>query len=125
MRVRMKPGAAEGPTFVHNTLLDVRASFDSKQGDPATTNADVRDNILTGLSEWKTSNGSGCSGCSFSFNLFDDAGSATGSKNQIGAPVFTGGNNPSTWAGWALAAGSPGENAADDGMDMGAIKPGP
>lgn len=44
----------------------------------------------------------------------DDANSVAGT------PVFVGGSSPTTIAGFALASGSPGENAASDGTDMGA-----
>jgi hypothetical protein len=37
-----------------------------------------------------------------------------------GAPIFVGGASPTTLAGFALAANSPGKNAASDGKDMGA-----
>jgi len=37
-----------------------------------------------------------------------------------GTPVFAGGATPTTIAGFALAAGSPGKNAGSDGKDMGA-----
>jgi hypothetical protein len=37
----------------------------------------------------------------------------------IGVPVYVGGENPSTWADYALAPGSPGKGAASDGLDVG------
>lgn len=44
-----------------------------------------------------------------------------GDQHSIAAnPLFVGGEAPSTIAGFALAAGSPGKNAGSDGRDMGA-----
>jgi hypothetical protein len=36
-----------------------------------------------------------------------------------GAPVYIGGSFPTTWQGFMLAPGSPGKNAASDGLDVG------
>jgi hypothetical protein len=46
----------------------------------------------------------------------------TGAKSGdiSGAPVYVGGSFPTTWAGFQLAAGSPGKGAASDGLDIGA-----
>ena len=38
----------------------------------------------------------------------------------IGIPQFVGGSSPNTYAGYALAAGSPGKGKASDGGDVGA-----
>lgn len=43
----------------------------------------------------------------------------TGSLSGAPAPTWVGGANPSTFAGWALATSSRGENAASDGTDIG------
>jgi hypothetical protein len=118
-------GSAANPVFRHNTLLDTSAAFDSKDGEPASSNAVGRDNLFDGFSHIKTAGGSGCTGCTFSSNLFADAGNASGSDNVIGTPAYTGGANPPTWAGWQLAAGSPGVGAATDGADLGTTYYGP
>jgi hypothetical protein len=39
--------------------------------------------------------------------------------NFLGSPVFVGGANPSGYAGFRLAPGSPGKGAASDGLDVG------
>jgi hypothetical protein len=44
----------------------------------------------------------------------------TDAHSIAGAPIFVGGATPTTLAGFALAANSPGKNAASDGKDMGA-----
>jgi hypothetical protein len=116
-------GSASSPVFRHNTVRDVRVSFDSKTGSSASTNLVARDNIMIGSSSFKTTNGSGCSGCTISSNLFDDSGSATGSGNLIGMPTFSGGSSPASYTGYKLATSSIGRSAATDGADMGAIIP--
>ena len=113
-------GSAAGPAFAHNTVRDVRVSFDSKPGEPASSNVIARDNVLDGSASWKTSNGNGCTGCDFSHNLYDDNRNVTGADNLIGRPRFVGGAAPDTFADWRLAANSPGRKRASDGTDMGA-----
>jgi hypothetical protein len=118
-------GSAVSPIFRHNTLANVRASFDSKTGEVATTNVIAENNIMTGTSSFKTSNGSGCTGCTFRTNLYPTAASATGTANIVGTPSFVGGGMPSIWSGWKLTVASPGHLAASDGKDMGATMFGP
>ena len=112
-------GSASNPVFEHNTIRNVRISFDSKTGSSASKNLIARNNILIGSSTWKTSNGSGCTGCTFSNNLYDDSGSARGTDNLIGNPTFVGGTVPSSYAAWKLTQGSLGYQAGNDGKDMG------
>jgi hypothetical protein len=40
-------------------------------------------------------------------------------SNITGTPIFVGGANPTTYAGFRLAPGSPGKGAASDGTDIG------
>src|SRR4051794_30281780 len=47
------------------------------------------------------------------------SGDAT-SPNLNGTPIFVGGSEPTTYAGYRLAPDSPGKNAAHDGTDIGA-----
>jgi hypothetical protein len=122
---KIQLGTAVSPVFRHNTLVNVRASFDSKSGEPATRNAVVENNLAIALSSFKTSNGAGCTQCAFRSNLFDDRRSASGSSNIIGTPIFQGGPHPGSWAGWKLTAVSPGHGAASDGKDLGATLFGP
>jgi hypothetical protein len=112
-------GSANSPVFQHNTLVNVRASFDSKTGSSATSNALVENNIVIGGSSFKTANGSGCSNCTFRSNLYGSTSFATGSTNLIGTPTFVGGSSPTSWAGFALAASSIGKGTASDKLDMG------
>jgi hypothetical protein len=113
-------GSCSNLIFRHNTVTNVRVSMDSKTGEPATSNALAENNVMRGsTTSFKTANGNGCTGCTFRYNLFDDSGDATGSNNVIGTPLFIGGTLPTTWAGWLLIVGSPGDNAGNDGRDMG------
>ena len=75
----------------------------------------ARDNVEINASL----NFSGCVSCPVSYNLFDSSGRATGTNTVSGMPSFTGGANPTTYAGYALAAGSPGKANASDGIDRG------
>jgi hypothetical protein len=114
-------GSCDNLTFRHNTLVDSSLAVDSKTGSPASANAQVQNNILIGNTGVKTSGGSGCSNCTFAFNLYDSAGDAVGSSNVIATPSFLGGSLPSTWAGWQLGSSSAGKNAGNDGQDMGTL----
>jgi hypothetical protein len=114
-------GSASSPVFQHNTLVNVRASFDSKTGSAATSSALAENNILAAGSSFKTSNGSGCSSCTFRFNLFSSSGDAIGTGNLVGTPSFVGGAAPTSFAGFQLAASSIGYRGASDGQDMGAV----
>lgn len=105
-------GSAANPIFRHNTVLSVRVSFDSKTNNPASTNAVGENNIMILGSSFKTSNGSGCSNCTFNNNLTI-------------SPIFIGGTNPKTWNGFQLAPESPGYQSATDGNDMGTTYYGP
>jgi hypothetical protein len=114
-------GSASSPVFQHNTLLNVRASFDSKSGSAATSNALVENNVVANGSSFKMSGGSGCSSCTFRSNMFNSSSLSNGSSVLIGTPIFSGGSAPTTLAGFALASNSPGRLAASDGTDLGAI----
>jgi hypothetical protein len=113
-------GSAGNPIFQHNTLINVRASFDSKTGTSATSNALAENNIMAAGSSFKTANGSGCSACTFRTNLFSSSGDSIGTASIIGTPTFVGGGTPTTWAGFQVTATSKGYRAASDGKDMGA-----
>jgi hypothetical protein len=112
-------GAAASPVFQHNTLINIRASFDSK-GSPATTNALVENNIMAGGSSFKTVGGDGCSACTFRRNMYNASGNAIGTNNLTGSPTFVGGASPSTRTGFQLASSSAGYLAGTDGLDLGA-----
>ena len=117
---KLQFGSARNLMFEHNTVFNASIAIDSKTGETASSDAIVRNNIITGYSQFKTTGGSGCSNCAFSFNLFDDSGTARGSTTIVGAPTYVGGGtNPSTWSGFQLTAASLGFKAASDGNDRG------
>ncbi len=117
---KLQFGSAANLIFEHNTIYNASVAIDSKTGSAASSNAIVRNNIISGFSVFKTTGGSGCTNCTFSNNLFDDSGAARGSGNVIGAPTYVGGgSNPSTWPGFQLTTSSLGYRAASDGMDIG------
>jgi hypothetical protein len=119
---KIQLGSASSPVVRHNTFRNAGLAVDSKTGEPASTNALVENNIFVGNSPVKTSGGNGCSNCTFTHNLFDN--DPFGSNTIIGTPTFVGGAVPNTYAGWALAPGSVGENAGNDGLDMGIVDDG-
>ena len=113
-------GSAASPTFAHNTVRDVRVSFDSKPGNAASSNVIARDNVMDGFSEFKTTYGSGCSNCSFSYSLYNDTAQDTkGTNTLIGPPLYSGGTNPTSFAGHRLLIGTRGTSAASDGTNIG------
>ena len=116
-------GSHIGTTFIHNTVVGIDVHMDSKSGSPASSGGVLRDNVMvrkgTGAS-FDTTSGSGCSGCTTRYNLFSASADVSGTNSLLGTPVFVGGTNPTTYAGYQLAAGSPGKNNASDGTDRGA-----
>jgi hypothetical protein len=90
-RDKIQFGSSTGLAFTHNTLLNVRASFDSKDGAAATMFAKITNNIMTSGSSIKTSGGTGCAHCDIHSILFDDRANAMGSDVVIGEPRFVGG----------------------------------
>jgi hypothetical protein len=111
-------GHQDSSTFTHNLVknTDVNAYVSSGDDDP-NRNMVLRDNAMVNAGFAA----SGCSGCTTSYNLFTR--SASGTSAITGTPRFAGGSSPTTYAGWALASGSPGKGNASDGSDRG-INPG-
>lgn len=99
-------GSSNNHIFDHNTLIEVRASFDSKLGEPASTNAILRHNLMAGGSTFKLNGGGGCTGC-------------TQTNNLSGTPTFVGGANPSTFSGFKLTSSSIGYQQAPGPLDIG------
>lgn len=105
----------KGSIIRHNTFQRGVGGFNvpsgtlnlgNKPGQPVSTGTIIRDNILASAS------GGPFSG---DHNLTQSA--VDGPLNVVGAPVFVG---PLTsYAGFRLAAGSPGKGAASDGLDVG------
>lgn len=117
---RLDLGSADDPVITHNTFRDVRLAVDSKATDPASTNALIENNIFHD-SFVVLEGGNGCTNCTVDSNLFSDPADERGTNTLIGTPTYVGGASPSAYEGWELAAGSVGENAANDGLDMGVV----
>ena len=111
-------GSHQGSQFVHNTVKGIDVHMDHKSGAPPSTNGVVRDNIFIGGTTNALDAGN-CSGCTVTSNLFASPRDASGVAALVAMPVFVGGANPTTYAGYQLAPGSPGKGAASDGADRG------
>jgi hypothetical protein len=110
-------GSVVDTTFVHNTVRGTAVNMDHKTGAPNSSGGILRDNIMIDADFHA---GSGvCTSCTIDYNLFDTSLTSTGTNALVGTPTFVGGANPTTYAGFALASGSPGQAAASDGLDMG------
>jgi hypothetical protein len=109
-------GHHDGTTFAHNTIknIDVNSYVSGPDPDPD-RNVVLRDNVVVNGSL----NASGCQNCTNDHNLFSVSGKSSGTNKLVGNPAFAGGGAPTTWAGWALANGSPGKGNASDGADRG------
>lgn len=121
-------GSEAGVTVEHNTIVtgpDSTAddiNFGSKAGRIQSTGVIVRNNI--------TPSGIGQDGdqtATFAVNDYNMCNTGCTGAHSLTGKVkgtdysFTGGSVPSTFAGFALASGSLGENAASDGTDMGVV----
>jgi Right handed beta helix region len=103
-------GSDVGSTVRHNTMVSTGLRLQQKSGMAAPSGTIIRDNILP--------------------NLLRESGTATQDHNLLasgtlstadvkGKPTFSGGTKPTTYAGFALAAGSAGKGTASDGTDRG------
>ena len=107
-----------GSLVAHNTVIGAGGlECGSKTGSPPST-TQVRDNILQQGINW---GGVQCTPSVDQDNMsWPSFGQIHSSSDFIGTPRFAGGSNPSTYAGYALAAGSPGKGRASDSGDVGA-----
>jgi hypothetical protein len=110
------PGILLGPDrssiIRHNTLPSASIRVDEGNGGGASSGTLIQDNIAGGYDLAGTS-------LKTDFNLVAD-GARRATSDVQGRPVFVGGAHPTTLAGYALAAGSPGKGTASDGTDRGA-----
>jgi hypothetical protein len=114
-RPAIQMGGFSNSLFAHNVIKGLDAFMDAKSGNPPGTNNVLRDNVV--VSGTLNAPETKCSNCTISYNLFTS--SPSGTNAITGTPVFAGGSNPSSYAGYALAAGSPGKANASDGTDRG------
>jgi hypothetical protein len=111
-------GSHRGTQFVHNTVVNIDVHVDHKSGSSASSGAVVSNNVFVNGTTNALDSGN-CSGCTVTNNLFSSNGAATGTNPIVGTPVFVGGANPSTYAGYQLAGTSPGRGGGSDGNDLG------
>jgi len=107
-------GSDEGSIVRHNTLIGTVMHKAGNSG-RASSGTVITDNIITG----GISRLNGSTTAEENFNLINGGGGA-GAANITGRPTFTGGANPSSHAGFALATSSLGRVNASDGTDRGA-----
>jgi hypothetical protein len=108
---------ANGDTLIGNTFSSTtEVQIYGGNGNCGATNQNmtIRDNVFHGGCSL-----SGGSSNTISFNLVTTT-ACRGTSGINGSPTFAGGSSPTTVAGFALAGGSAGEDAASDGQDMGA-----
>ncbi len=107
-----------GSLVAHNTVVGRGGEeCGAKSGSPASTTL-IRDNVLQQGINW---GGVLCNPALDARNMsWPGYGQIHSASDFIGKPVFVGGANPTTYAGYALAAGSPGKGQASDGGDVGA-----
>lgn len=123
--------------FSHNTICNLGGSFSGFPGlggggvfrfntGGTSTGIDYRSNLLVGSNAAPPG---GITGTNAN-NLCQNDDDCSGSGDVIATPVFVGGTpgascSITTWAGWQLASGSPGEDAGHDGDDIGTTYYGP
>jgi len=111
-----------GFTFEHNTVYNLTDVF---QVGLSSSNVTGRSNIFIGTTTAPAT--TGCTGCTFGYNLSATAAQAVGTNQLIGNPTFVGGSPGSitSLAGWQLAPGSLGKGSGHDGADRGTLYYGP
>lgn len=107
-----------GSLVAHNIVIGAGGEeCGSKPGSPPSTTK-IRDNILEDGINW---GGVECTPSADQDNMsWPSFGQIHSGSDFIAAPGFVGGSNPSTYAGYALAAASPGKRKASDAGDVGA-----
>lgn len=111
-------GGTGNTTVTHNTFRDGALKLCVNHDNDPNFNVTWRNNIQH---QNPTIEGtSGYASGSPNYNLCT-TGTCAGANSLNGTPTFTGGATPSTFAGWGLAGGSLGENAASDATDIGVV----
>jgi hypothetical protein len=105
-------GGAANWKVSHNTFVGGgQLRFEVFNGNTPSGNL-VRDNVFM-------AGGGISSSSSYGSNDHNLNAGVSGTGNMPGTPIFVGGSNPTTYAGYRLTSGSPGKGAASDGTDMG------
>lgn len=100
-----------GTVFNHNTL---RGAFFAANEAGGMINYTISNNIMPRYEVY------GGSGNTWSYNMYGSGASRGTGDLANTSPVFTGGSAPTTVAGFALTAASPGKGRGSDGKDLGA-----
>lgn len=107
-------GSAQGWLIEHNVMANGgNIAVVANNGAGAPSGNTLRDNVFVG-GGYNVNSGFGSA--TFTLN-----GGLPGTGNISGTPVFVGGANPTSYAGFALASNSPGFHAGHDGSSMGII----
>jgi hypothetical protein len=106
-------GSTTATTVQHNTLVGTTFQCTFSSGGNVCKGA-ISNNIVATPVEVS---GGGAPSVN-NYNLCT-SGSCAGANSINGTPTYTGGANPTTYAGFALTAGSLGHNAGSDGHDIG------
>jgi Right handed beta helix region len=111
-------GAAEGNVVAHNVFPGSGGTVEVDKSNAGAASAGnvVKDNVLANVAN---STGGAPQGTTADYNLA--SGGTRGSHDIRARPTFAGGASPSSWAGFALAAGSTGTGKADDGAAIGIV----
>jgi hypothetical protein len=113
-------GSDNGSIVRHNTLVGGTCEWampcgiiytDAKSGMPASTGTVIVDNVAT-----RVEVRAGSTNIARHHNMVRES---PGAGDFLGTPLFTGGARPTSYAGFHLATGSPGKQAASDGTDVG------
>jgi hypothetical protein len=108
-------GGGAGDVIRHNTFAGGAGVRIGAGNVSPSVDETVIDNVVTGSIQ--LTEGQSASAVTRDYNLIR---SRSGAHDVTARPAFAGGSTPSTFAGFLLAAGSPGTGAASDGTDMGA-----
>ena|GEM_PF-2013204 len=103
-----------GLSVSHTTMKSAYINLGGNHSGTPATNTSVRDSILAA----PPGTDAGSTFTALDHNICM-SGTCTGTGSLNGTPTWTGGASPIAYAGFALASGSLGKNAASDGTDMG------
>lgn len=117
-------GGIQGMLVEHNTFRNAVMAVGTKAGDSPNSGWTIQNNIFDNAALIASGDQPGCgSGCVVHNNLKSNGGSTNpaGTNSIAGTVVYAGSGSLTNWAGWQLAAGSPGKAAATDGKDVGVV----
>lgn len=117
-------GGIQGMLMEHNTFRGVVVGVGTKSADQQHSGWIVQNNIFDGASLIASGDQPGCgSDCIMRNNLKSGGGSTTptGLNSILATVLYAGAGSPTNWAGWQLAANSPGKGSGTDGKDLGVV----